>query len=49
MLLRKGWIGPCVRRLQILRKALSIDFYDCEGIVIHDYEAQAHIKAAVAV
>jgi thymidylate synthase len=40
--------GP-LPRLEILRKAPSIDSYDYEDFVIHDYEAQAHIKAAVAV
>jgi thymidylate synthase len=40
--------GP-LPRLEILRKAPSIDTYDYEDFVIHDYEAQAHIKAAVAV
>ena len=29
--------------------APSIDSYDYEDFVIHDYEAQAHIKAPVAV
>jgi len=36
-------------RLEILRMAPSIDSYDYEDFVIHDYEAQAHIKAPVAV
>jgi thymidylate synthase len=40
--------GP-LPRLEILRKAPSIDSYDYEDFVIHDYEAQAHIKAPVAV
>ncbi|KRC80951.1 thymidylate synthase [Sphingomonas sp. Root241] len=40
--------GP-LPRLEILRKAPSIDSYDYEDFVIHDYQAQAHIKAAVAV
>jgi thymidylate synthase len=40
--------GP-LPRLEILRKAPSIDTYDYEDFVIHDYEAQAHIKAPVAV
>lgn len=34
---------------EILRKASSIHTYDSEDFVIHDYQAQAHIKAAVAV
>jgi thymidylate synthase len=40
--------GP-LPRLEILRKAPSIDSYDYEDFVIHDYAAQAHIKAPVAV
>jgi thymidylate synthase len=40
--------GP-LPRLEIVRKAPSIDSYDYEDFVIHDYQAQAHIKAAVAV
>jgi thymidylate synthase len=36
-------------RLEILRKAPSIDAYEYEDFVIHDYQAQAHIKAPVAV
>lgn len=40
--------GP-LPRLEILRKAPSIDTYDYEDFVIHDYEAQAHIKAPVAI
>ncbi len=40
--------GP-LPRLEILRKAASIDAYEYEDFVIHDYQAQAHIKAAVAV
>lgn len=40
--------GP-LPRLEILRKAPSIDSYDYEDFVIHDYAAQPHIKAAVAV
>lgn len=38
---------PCLRG--ILRKVLSIDFCDYEDFMIHDYAAQAHIKAPVAV
>jgi thymidylate synthase len=40
--------GP-LPRLEILREAPSIDSYDYEDFVIHDYAAQAHIKAPVAV
>ncbi len=40
--------GP-LPRLEILRKAPSIDSYDYEDFVIHDYAAQPHIKAPVAV
>lgn len=40
--------GP-LPRLEILRKAPSIDSYDYEDFVIHDYAAHAHIKAPVAV
>ena len=40
--------GP-LPRLEIVRKAPSIDAYDYEDFVIHDYAAQAHIKAPVAV
>ncbi|MBO9713990.1 thymidylate synthase [Sphingomonas sp.] len=40
--------GP-LPRLEILRKAASIDSYDYEDLVIHGYEAQPHIKAPVAV
>ena len=36
-------------RLEILRKPASIDAYEYEDFVIHDYQAQPHIKAAVAV
>ena len=40
--------GP-LPRLEIVRKAASIDAYDYEDFVIHDYAAQPHIKAPVAV
>ena len=40
--------GP-LPRLEILRKAPSIDAYEYEDFAIRDYEAQAHIKAPVAV
>ncbi len=40
--------GP-LPRLEILRKAPSIDSYDYEDFAIYGYEAQSHIKAAVAV
>jgi len=40
--------GP-LPRLAILRKAESIDTYRYEDFVLHDYAAQPHIKAAVAV
>jgi thymidylate synthase len=36
-------------RLEIVRKAPSIDAYEYEDFVIHDYAAQPHIKAPVAV
>ena len=40
--------GP-LPRLEILRKAESIDAYRYEDFALHDYVAQPHIKAAVAV
>jgi len=40
--------GP-LPRLEILRHAPSIDAYEYEDFAIHDYVAQPHIKAAVAV
>lgn len=40
--------GP-LPRLEIVRRAPSIDAYEPEDIVLHDYQAQAHIKAPVAV
>jgi thymidylate synthase len=40
--------GP-LPRLEILRKAPSIDAYAYEDFAIHDYVAQPHIKAPVAV
>ncbi|MFA6123786.1 MAG: thymidylate synthase [Sphingomonas sp.] len=40
--------GP-LPRLEILRKADGIDGYAYEDFVLHDYTAQPHIKAAVAV
>ncbi|UIJ45391.1 thymidylate synthase [Sphingomonas cannabina] len=40
--------GP-LPRLEILRKPPAIDGYDYEDFVLHGYEAQPHIKAAVAV
>ncbi|TPG22438.1 thymidylate synthase [Sphingomonas koreensis] len=40
--------GP-LPRLEILRKADAIDGYEHEDFVLHDYVAQAHIKAPVAV
>ncbi len=36
-------------RLEIKRKAASIDAYESEDFVLHDYAPQAHIKAPVAV
>jgi len=36
-------------RLEILRKPPAIDAYDYEDFVLHNYEAQPHIKAPVAV
>lgn len=36
-------------RLSIIRKPAAIDGYMYEDFVLHGYEAQAHIKAAVAV
>ena len=38
-----------IPRIEILRKAPSIDAYEYEDFVIHGYEAQPHIKAPVAV
>ncbi|MGK6318513.1 thymidylate synthase [Sphingomonas sp. DT-204] len=40
--------GP-LPRLEIARKPPSIDAYEHEDFVLHGYEAQPHIKAAVAV
>ena len=40
--------GP-LPRLEIVRKPGSIDAYEYEDFVLHDYVAQAHIKAPVAV
>jgi thymidylate synthase len=40
--------GP-LPRLEILRKAASIDSYEYEDFALTGYEAQAHIKAPVAV
>ncbi len=40
--------GP-LPRLEIVRKPDAIDGYDLEDFVLHDYVAQAHIKAPVAV
>ncbi len=40
--------GP-IPRLEILRNPGSIDAYEYEDFVIHDYVAQPHIKAPVAV
>ncbi len=40
--------GP-LPRLEILRKPDAIDAYEYEDFVLHDYAAQPHIKAAVAV
>ena len=40
--------GP-LPRLEIRRKAASIDAYEPEDFVLHDYHPQAHIKAPVAV
>ena len=40
--------GP-LPRLEILRKAPSIDAYEYEDFALHGYEAQPHIKAPVAV
>ena len=36
-------------RLEILRRAPAIDAYEYEDFALHGYEAQPHIKAAVAV
>ena len=36
-------------RLEILRKPPAIDAYEYEDFALHGYEAQPHIKAAVAV
>ncbi len=36
-------------RLEIVRRPDAIDAYDYEDFVLHDYVAQRHIKAAVAV
>lgn len=36
-------------RLEIKRRAPSIDAYEYDDIVLHGYEAQPHIKAPVAV
>ena len=36
-------------RLEITRRPATIDAYDYEDFVLHGYEAQAHIKASVAV
>ncbi|HEU0045171.1 thymidylate synthase [Sphingomonas sp.] len=36
-------------RLEITRRAPSIDAYEYEDFVLHDYEAQPHIRAPVAV
>ena len=40
--------GP-LPRLEITRRPDSIDAYDFEDFVLHDYEAQPHIKAPVAI
>lgn len=40
--------GP-LPRLEILRKPAAIDGYEYEDFLLHDYIAQAHIKAPVAV
>jgi thymidylate synthase len=40
--------GP-LPRLEIVRKPDSIDAYEYEDFVLHDYVAQPHIKAPVAV
>jgi thymidylate synthase len=40
--------GP-LPRLEILRKAESIDAYRYEDFALHDYDAQPHIRGAVAV
>lgn len=40
--------GP-LPRLEILRKPAGIDGYELEDFVLHDYQAQPHIKAPVAV
>jgi thymidylate synthase len=40
--------GP-LPRLEILRRPDSIDGYEYEDFVLHDYQAQPHIKAPVAV
>lgn len=40
--------GP-LPRLEVLRRADTIDGYELEDFVLHDYAAQAHIKAPVAV
>jgi thymidylate synthase len=40
--------GP-LPRLEIVRKPATIDAYEYEDFLIHDYAAQPHIKASVAV
>jgi len=40
--------GP-LPRLEILRRPESIDGYAYEDFVLHDYDAQPHIKASVAI
>ncbi|RZM06591.1 MAG: thymidylate synthase, partial [Sphingomonas sp.] len=35
--------------LEIVRHAPSIDAYEYEDFVLHDYHAQPHIKAPVSV
>ncbi|MBM6575633.1 thymidylate synthase [Microvirga sp. SRT01] len=40
--------GP-LPRLEIVRKPDAIDGYDLEDFVLHDYVAQAHIRAPVAI
>ena len=40
--------GP-LPRLEIARRAEAIDAYEPDDFVLHDYIAQAHIKAPVAV
>ena len=40
--------GP-LPRLEITRRPPSIDTYELEDFVLHDYAAQPHIKAPVAV